>query len=234
MKIDIPIYNGKNNDIWLKNSVTLRRLIGVMVMLLPLILWFFLWVYSGHSKELDSISHYYFTRVDSIFIMVISLMAFFLIVYKGDQIIDFILSLISGLSALVLLLFPTSPIIEKCEDFNVAFTNTFIIDSPLRENIHFAAAAIFIITLAVMSIFIFPRPDKFSSDGAVNVQSRNMLYRICGIGMLLAIAVIGLYAIGLIDKDFYNNQSLTFWMEVVALEFFGVSWLIKGETILKG
>ena len=37
----------------------------------------------------------------------------------------------------------------------------------------------------------------------------------------------------LIPEDIYQNHQLTFWMEALAVESFGFSWLIKGETLFK-
>jgi hypothetical protein len=36
-----------------------------------------------------------------------------------------------------------------------------------------------------------------------------------------------------IPEDYYKSHQLTFWMETMAVECFGFSWLVKGETIFK-
>ena len=70
-------------------------------------------------------------------------------------------------------------------------------------------------------------------DMSVNYK---WLYVGCGVIMLLAIAIIG-FKFLVEDKSswqqfvtFYDNHQMTFWMEVVALEFFGLSWLVKGRN----
>ncbi len=70
------------NDIWLTDQQTLRKLIGILGMLLPILLWTFVFAVSGRTSELPSISHYYYTRANGVFIIVVSLLAIFLIIYK--------------------------------------------------------------------------------------------------------------------------------------------------------
>jgi hypothetical protein len=36
-----------------------------------------------------------------------------------------------------------------------------------------------------------------------------------------------------INEDFYTKYDITFWMETIAVVAFGISWIIKGEMILK-
>lgn len=56
-----------DNAIWLTNSKTLRKLIGILGMALPLFLFLFLYVDNGTERPMPSISHYYYTRLTSIF-----------------------------------------------------------------------------------------------------------------------------------------------------------------------
>ena len=32
---------------------------------------------------------------------------------------------------------------------------------------------------------------------------------------------------------FYDANDLTFWMETVSVEAFGIAWIVKGEIVLK-
>jgi hypothetical protein len=48
--------------------------------------------------------------------------------------------------------------------------------------------------------------------------------------MVLSIAVIGLLSYtNIMSEARYDDLKITFWMEVLAIESFGFSWLIKGE-----
>ena len=50
--------------------------------------------------------------------------------------------------------------------------------------------------------------------------------------MTLALLVAFLGFLEVIPPAYYDAHNLTFWMEAIAIEAFGISWLIKGETIL--
>ncbi len=106
----------ENDTIWLSEQKTLRILVGLLGVLLPIFLYGFLLIATGHTSPLDSISHYFYTRVSSVFIIIVSLLAVFLLVYKGKASIDFYLSSIAGIFALLLLLFPTDNISGFGED----------------------------------------------------------------------------------------------------------------------
>ena len=114
----------RDDDIWLTNTQTLRRLIGVLGIALPILLFAFLWITAEHASALESISHYYFTRANPIFIIVVSIMAIFLMVYKGREPIDFYMSFIAGVFAILLLLFPTDNIAITCCDADAAYSVT--------------------------------------------------------------------------------------------------------------
>ncbi len=60
------------------------------------------------------------------------------------------------------------------------------------------------------------------------------MYRVFGSIMILALVLIFLGTKGYImPVESYNRYHLTFWMEAVAVESFGISWLIKGGAICK-
>jgi hypothetical protein len=214
----------------------LRRLIGILGISLPLIIWLIVYSDAGHTAPLDSISHYYFTRANTAFIAVVSLMAFFLFVYKGHEPIDFYISFIAGLGAILLVLFPTSNITKACSDDEMIWSTTFLrlTDySGVRVEFHYACAAIFLLCLAYMSIFLFTRPS-----GPLHVEKkklRNCIYIGCGVLMVISLVFIGMrfFEVG-IGLKFYDQNHLTFWFETIAIVSFGFSWLIKGETLFRG
>ena len=59
---------------------------------------------------------------------------------------------------------------------------------------------------------------------------RNTVYYVCGFIMLVCVLAIGLYIL-LAPKN--SEMDIVFWGESIALMAFGVSWLVKGEIILK-
>jgi len=226
-------FQDDKEDLWLTNSYTLRKLVGVLGMVLPFLLFLFLYLDNGYSKPLPSISHYYYTRVSPIFIIVISLMAIFLIVYKGKERIDFYTSVFSGVFALLLILFPTDNLTDICSNINLKHSVTILNKSDFRTMFHYVSAGIFLLGLAFMSLFLFTKSSLTPKERGKEKRTRNRIYRTCGVIMIAAILVMGAGAIGLIPKDTYEGYQLTFWMETIAVESFGFSWLIKGETFFK-
>lgn len=221
------------NTIWLSNGYTLRMLIGVLGMAMPLLLYLSLLIASGHNRPLDSISHYYFTRVAGIFIIIIGTLSIFLIVYKGKKPIDFIISSTAGVFALCVLLFPTSNISNICCDPDKNYSVTILQISKIREIFHYTSAGIFLMCLAFMSIFLFTKSNKTPKERSSDKITRNRIYRTCGVIMVAAVLVILAGFLKIIPRGFYEKHHLTFWMETVAVESFGFSWLIKGDTFFK-
>lgn len=224
------------NDLWLTEQNTLRVLVGVLGVSLPLLLFFALWIDVGLDSPLYSISHYYFTRASSIFEIIVSLLAFFLLIYKGKGPVDFYVSSIAGLFALCLLVFPTSNISDTtCHDNANIASVTILKISKLRTTFHYVSAAIFLSCLSYMSIFLFTKSDKPNIQArGRNKRRRNRIFRTCGVIMVIAILVILGNFLGLISDDLFCKYHLTFWMETLAVESFGVSWLVKAEVILPG
>lgn len=226
-----------HDDIWLTSGYTLRKLIGILGMSLPLLLWLFLGIASNHYSVLESISHYYYTRAGSVFTIIVSLLAIFLFVYKGREPIDFYLSGIAGLFALCVLLFPTGNLVPELGDTSRPYATTYIApaaNSDFRETFHYISAAIFLLSLAFMSLLLFTRSRVSLKQRGRNKHIRNWIYVGCGIIMIVAILVIFIGGfLGAIPEDTYDRLSLTFWMETIAIEAFGFSWLVKGEAILK-
>jgi len=223
-KID---YN-ETEQIALSNQNTLRITVGVLGMALPLLLYLFLYVDMGYGTTLPSISHYYFTRVCGIFVAILSVLAIFLLIYKGRAPLDFYLSALAGIFALFVVLFP-------CDNITGVFTVTVLKVSKFRPIFHYVSAAIFLLSLAIMALFVFTKSDKSKEDRGVQKRRRNRLFRTTGVIMLLAIGTIlagGLHLFGKEFNEFYDQHHLTFWMETVAVESFGLSWLVKGGAIM--
>ena len=224
----------EEDTIRLTNGKTLRKTIGVLGMALPFLLLLSLYIFTTFGRPLESISHYYYTRVSGVFIGIMSILAVFLIIYKGKEPIDLFVSLIAGVSALFVVMFPTGNITEICHDTTKAYSVTILSKNAFRENFHYISAGLFLSCLSYMSIFLFTKSDKTKEERGVKKKIRNRIYRVCGVLMIFAITVIFLGGFcKLIPEDIYQNHQLTFWMEALAVESFGFSWLIKGETLFK-
>jgi hypothetical protein len=70
--------------------------------------------------------------------------------------------------------------------------------------------------LAYNSLFLF---TKTRGQKTLQKKVRNFVYRVCGTGMLFAMVLMPLPV---------KFPAKTWWVEMVALTFFSVSWLTKG------
>ncbi|WP_298760186.1 hypothetical protein [uncultured Psychroserpens sp.] len=226
----------KEDDIWLQKSKTLRKLIGVLGMALPFILIIITFLFFDLARPIESISHYYYTRAGTVFTVILSVIAIFLIVYSGKEPKDFYISTFAGIFALFVVFFPTGNLSEVCCDTLREYSVTFIkgnASAGFRETFHLVSAGIFIALLAYMSLFIFTISNKPKEKRGRKKRLRNRIFRCSGVLIIIALLVIvlGLDGINVIPRDFYDNNQLTFWMETVAVESFGFAWLIKGEAM---
>ncbi|HEX5023780.1 MAG TPA: hypothetical protein VFV68_00850 [Agriterribacter sp.] len=219
------------NSIALTQQKTLRKLVGILGVLLPVLLYISVSWYTHYNTPIKSISHYYFTRFGSIFIIIVSLLSIFLLVYKGKERLDFYLSSLAGLAALTLLLLPASNLEIKDHDGNDFIVVTTLREYGLRDTIHNVCGGVFLTALACMALFVFTKKNPALVPVTPQKLVRNKIYIVCGVIMLFALITI---LIGWISKsEWFNAHQMTFWMESVALEAFGFSWLVKGEIIFK-
>lgn len=228
---DVPSSDG--NEIWITSGYTLRKIVGVLGISLPVILYFFVFVDTGHGSPLESLSHYYFTRAGTVFSATLSILGLFLIVYKGKEKVDFVVSLVAGLFVFCIVLFPTGNLANACCDVEKTYAVTFLKTSSLRVTFHYISAGIFLLSLAYMSLFLFTKSNHKPSKRTPHKHLRNKIYHVCGVIMIAAILVILAGHGNIIPDEIYTSNHLTFWMESLAVEAFGFSWLVKGEGLFK-
>lgn len=98
----------------------------------------------------------------------------------------------------------------------------FQIPIEISAIIHGICAALFFFFIAFNNIYLFPK----SKPGRVLSQKkiiRNRIYRICGWGTIILEAIFPLAALGIIPHFFKMI------IEILLLNVFGFSWLVKGE-----
>lgn len=228
LKLD---FSEEDNNIWLHSTFALRQIIGIQGMLLPLLLWGSVACTDSRKQPLESFSHYYYTRFGSLFVISISLLAYFLIVYKGKKPIDWVLSSVAGVAALCVILFPTSNLMESCN--SAKYCVTVLHPNEGRETFHLVCAGVFLLCLAALSFFRFPRNDWPSLPSGKWKPLRNKVYRICGVIMFLCVFAMWIGKQEHIWPRYnlwYEANELTFYLEAVAVESFGVAWLLKGVS----
>ncbi len=185
------------------NTVRLRCTIGWLGILLP-------WIVALLLKSIPpSISETYYTyEAGAVFLITLGSASFLLFSYKGYERIDDVINSIAGLFGLLICLFP-------CES-SLEYVGTFQVPVKVSMLIHYTSAVGFFSLLAVNSLLLF---TKSSGQMTRNKKIRNIIYRVCGLGM------VGSFLILLLPK--FN---IRIWLvEAIALFFFGISFLTKAD-----
>jgi len=210
-----------NNDLIISH-LSLRKAIGWLGILLPFMLLignlsinqldilnnsFFVKTDCGNHYEAGgffkaSISHYYYSGVGELFTGILGTVALFMFCYKGH------------------VKRPGEKGLSDNALTNLATNNT--------GAIHFTMAAMFFISLSLMSIVNFRRTGDRVSFGKKETHN---LFLVCGIAMLVCLALIFIYSLWLEgDVKWLDRLHPVFCLEAIALIFFGISWLTKGKV----
>jgi len=201
---------------------TIRRAVGFLGLLLPAVLVAGTYLFSICRQIEPSISHYYYTSMREVFVGTLCSVSLFLFTYKGYSRLDSLASNAAGFFILLVAIFPTDFLLDNACQQDVRAP----IYLPFHKVIHLTSAALFFLTLAAMSYFLFTKSDFPAEQQTPEKKTRNGIYRMCAIVMVLSLVII---LFGFIFDT--GNSTLTFWFETLALVSFGVSWLTKGEAL---
>jgi hypothetical protein len=196
-----------------------RQLIGVIGLLLPVLLWLIsgLRPTGAHPwAVLDSISAYYYTGAVSIFTGMLVVLGLFLYTYLGYDnpyyLRDRWAGCIAGTASILIAIFPTAA---------TGQTVAPVWWTPKTGAIHLTSAAILFLSFFFFAWFQFPISSRAKEDLPRSKKVRNAIYRACGAAILVSIAWVA-YA--------GTHGMSIFWPETLALEFFAISWLLKGRA----
>ena len=187
---------------------TLRRVVGVLGVALPIVLMLWGFALLGRVEILPSISDYYSLRTRDAFVGILFAIGWFLFSYRGHERKDDIAGDLACLFALAVAVFPNS-------------------GAGWEKVVHFGSAMLLFLVLAYFSIFLF---TKSGGSPTPRKLTRNRVYRACGIVMVACIALIGIYTL-LLKCTSLSDLHPVFWLESIALWAFGISWFVKGETL---
>lgn len=193
----------------------LRCIVGVLGMILA-------WIVLGLSLAFgygwpDSISAtYYCPPCITPFMIILGMSSVLLFTYKGYDIVDDILNTIAAACGLGICLFPT---------YNSDYTHvgTFQLPVNISDILHMITAIGFFGILAYNSLFQFTKGATIMTP---EKKKRNIIFRVCGIGMIVSFIALPFAVLG-----FINIPHIIWWIEMIALTFFGVSWLTKANCI---
>ena len=229
---------------------TLRRLIGVLGILLPFLCWGVnalvnrlgllnnpvlvnieqSAIYTPGADLKSSISHFYYTAAGPLFTGILITVAIFLFCYTGypmkktdDRfawLTDRRLAAVAACFALGIVFFPTGSAETITDNIHI------YVASELAGNLHLGFAALFFLAMALMSLVNFRRlPQKKMLKDA-----EGKVYLICGWGMILSLLL-------LFVSMFIDHSGQWLWgrfiyiMEVIMLLLFGIAWLVKGKSV---
>lgn len=198
----------------------IRNYAGFLGALLPWLALFSAWLFGAVTNDLSgnfwhdfSISATYYCS--PALAGVLTSASIVLMCYDGYDLQDNLVTTLSGVFGLLIVLFPC--------DCSLAGSNVGFFQCPVKVSsaIHCTSAVIFFLLLAYNSIFLFTK-----SHGRMTEQKkkRNIIYYVCGIGMLCAMVLMPL------PVSFFAK---TWWVEMIALTFFGIAWLVKGGAFSK-
>ncbi len=158
----------------------------------------------------DSISATWYTNAGTVFMIILGSASLLLISYKGYEKIDDIVLTLSGVFGLGICLFPCWIPGWRGK------IGTFMIDIEKSNTIHMICAIVFFVLLAYNSFFLF---TKSAGEMTKRKRIRNIIFRVCGVGMLGSFAVLLLPSF----------PCQTWVTEALALLFFGISFLTKAN-----
>ena len=192
---------------------TMRKLIGVLGIALPIVLWLGGALFKRLPLQ-SSISAYYYTNMQDALTGILCAVAMFLFCYRGDVSRETIFTNVAAGGALGVALFPcglASP------------TEIFQLPGQASLLLHVVFAGVFFLSLAYISYVIFAADAK---------EPEKTLYKVCAI--VIAAALVLIMVVKLVMYLFYKGRpepTLVFIFESVALWAFGISWLVKGELV---
>jgi len=196
----------------------LRKAIGVIGIALPFVLVIGKIILSSPGVE-GSISAYYYTVMRDVFVASLCAIGVFLMTYRGYGRIDEYAGKLATIFAVGTAFLPTVPPAN-------ATAQQIIIG-----RFHLGFAMCLFLTLSFFALFLF---RKTHANGSMTTRKkiRNIIFTICGVGMLLCIVLIIVVQLLPRELALFRLQPVL-WLEAVAIVLFGISWFVKGEAILK-
>jgi hypothetical protein len=212
MEINLP--KPAEPDTLVISYLTLRKLVGFLAILLVPSMIFGSFIFDHTSYIQISVSAYYHTNMRDLLIGIVCAISLFLLSYNGYTKQDSFVSKLAGVFALGIAFFPTSVSSDK---------------GDLLSTLHYLTSGVFFAALAYMSVFLF---TKTSGVVTPEKRKRNRVYRFCGIVMAVSVIGIPIDSIPAVH-DVVGFLKPTIILETIALVSFGISWLTKGQFILK-
>ena len=169
------------------NTKQLRCFIGALGMALPVIV-VILSLAFGYGFPNSISATYFVPSCVTPFMIILGSAGVLLMCYRGYNIVDNLLNTAAGIFAWCICLFPCA-----AKSGNIG---TFQLMANTSDTIHMISALLFFGILAYNSLFQF---TKGSDNPTPNKKKRNIIFRVCGIGMIVSFVLLPLVNLGILD-----------------------------------
>jgi hypothetical protein len=212
------------------NVPLLKLIVGTLGMALPVVVIIWGLFLSGWPPQ-NSLSDYYSLRTRDAFVGILFVIGWILFAYSGYEKMDSIAGKLACVFAMGVAIFPNS-------------------GKGWERIVHFSSAACLFLLLSFFSLYLFTK-TKSSPQGFKRTmtsfrfkaarpgellkrekKNRNRAYIVCGLVILVCIALVGLYNL------LWQDTIISYFKPVLVLETlmiwaFGFAWFVKGETFWK-
>jgi hypothetical protein len=204
-------------DTHLISYLTLRKAVGYVGISLPFVLAAGnRLIFAGGLQQ--SLSDYFYTGMRGVLVGGLCVIGAFLLAYCGNDRWDGLVTNVTGIGAVGVALCPTPP-------SHPSFQAT------IAGYCHYAFGGLLFTGLIVIALWLFRKADPGHRPGP-RWQLRDRTYLTCGIVMVVALALAGIASLPFVGTG-VSRLDPVFWLESAAIAAFGVSWLVKGQAILR-
>jgi hypothetical protein len=214
-----------------KNKISIS--IGWLSLLLPIVLLagnMILYCFSGDKTVSEairsSISDYYYSRMGTIFVGILSSIALLLFLFSGNTKSEILFAKITGLSAAGIVMFPTS---VTANDYSNWFGPTGNLDF---EMLHIGFAALFFLSSACLSYYGFTKSEKRRTS--VYKNKRILIYQLCGLTIIICLILLA--CIVFLPSHYFQSirwLKPIYSIETIAMTAIGICWFTKGGLLYK-
>ena len=217
----------RDQILYVKSFLLMRIFIGAIGVLLPTVLILGNFALEHGFSVRGSLSSYYHSGMRDIFVSSLCAIGVFLVAYKiAERNLDNSATVIAGISAIGVALFPTN----RIKNINgEPIGDLTPLQNALGEGttafIHFSCALISMLALALVSVCFGIREAERRSHRPVRIRW-DILHFACAGVIILALAMVGISKLtGILDEHSVLVG------EAITLYAFGVSWFFKGFEI---
>ena len=189
-----------------------RLLIGILAISFPVIVILAKLIFEGQFYTDHSLSYYRLTSAKIFYLVILNALAYFLILYRGYESRDNILSLLSAISIILIAWVPVANESDRLSTFHIICKNLFY-------------------TISSINFWFFFTKTAFPERISIEKQIRNNLYKFCA--LLIWISFIGTLATRIFLKYSVETSPIGFYSDILFFVSIGFAWLVKSGMIIQ-